>query len=81
MPHPIASARYGERVVEVYPYRPHPAIYDGTCYYVEVDRVRVGGLHVELDDAKKVAEEYVGVALRWEAHDARAPMLDFGGAG
>ena len=75
------TARYGERVVEVYPYRPHPSVYDGTCYYVEVDRVRLVGLHVELDDAKREAEEYVGVGLTWKEHDDRAPMLDFGGAG
>ena len=70
MPHPIASAHYGERVVEVYPYRPHPAIYDGTCYYVEVDGVRVyaesfATAWVDVGEAKQAAEAVVGAKLEW----------------
>lgn len=67
------TSRYGERVVEVYPYRPHPSVYDDDLWRVSIDGDVLIECFIDLADAKKRAEEDVGVPLRWEVEATSPP--------
>lgn len=67
------TARYGERVVEVYPYKMDSYIYYGTTWRVSIDGDVLIECFIDLADAKKRAEEDVGVPLRWEVEATSPP--------